>query len=337
MVMIHKEDKYMALVNCPECKHEVSDLAQSCPHCGAPVIKSSPIAPPKPKIDALGSFLLWANKHPIKALLLAVFIILVLVSTCNNSQKTTSSNVANEVVSEQKETTTQQDFSKMTTPEHLAIVKNVFSAAIYKDPDQQLAEAKKHAAAIDPKEPEYKEAQDLINAKEESINADKQKREAERKQALSKLRLSKDEVRGITWYRHKNSPAYVNSRSDLHLYFGKKDDMVTPLRLVIEYVAEDWLFIKEFIIKADDQTFSIPAGYSMMERDNGYGGIWEWYDQEVTKDDLAMVSAVIASQKAVIRYNGNQYYRDRTITQKEKQALKEILDAYEKVKGTSNN
>ena len=27
----------MALINCPECKKEISDKAQSCPYCGCPV------------------------------------------------------------------------------------------------------------------------------------------------------------------------------------------------------------------------------------------------------------------------------------------------------------
>lgn len=29
----------MALINCPECSHQVSELAPSCPNCGAPIAK----------------------------------------------------------------------------------------------------------------------------------------------------------------------------------------------------------------------------------------------------------------------------------------------------------
>ena len=29
----------MALINCPECEHEVSSKAQNCPHCGAPILQ----------------------------------------------------------------------------------------------------------------------------------------------------------------------------------------------------------------------------------------------------------------------------------------------------------
>jgi len=30
----------MALINCPECKTEISDKAKSCPHCGNPLNQS---------------------------------------------------------------------------------------------------------------------------------------------------------------------------------------------------------------------------------------------------------------------------------------------------------
>ena len=30
----------MALINCPECKKEVSDQSSSCPHCGYPISRS---------------------------------------------------------------------------------------------------------------------------------------------------------------------------------------------------------------------------------------------------------------------------------------------------------
>jgi len=37
----------MALINCPECKKEISDRATSCPHCGCPIIdkQSIPVIP----------------------------------------------------------------------------------------------------------------------------------------------------------------------------------------------------------------------------------------------------------------------------------------------------
>lgn len=74
----------MALVQCPECKQEISDQAVSCPHCGAPrvvttapgpqVVSSPPAAQRRPGsgpwlvvvivVLALGAFLLYRMNRP---------------------------------------------------------------------------------------------------------------------------------------------------------------------------------------------------------------------------------------------------------------------------------
>jgi predicted amidophosphoribosyltransferase len=33
----------VALINCPECKKEVSDKASSCPNCGHPIARNPPV------------------------------------------------------------------------------------------------------------------------------------------------------------------------------------------------------------------------------------------------------------------------------------------------------
>lgn len=36
----------MAMIDCPECNKQLSDLAKSCPHCGAPAIKKKAVKKP---------------------------------------------------------------------------------------------------------------------------------------------------------------------------------------------------------------------------------------------------------------------------------------------------
>src|SRR5262249_39106348 len=46
----------MALIQCPECAHELSDQAASCPHWGYPIQKAKgppPATPGLPELDAL--------------------------------------------------------------------------------------------------------------------------------------------------------------------------------------------------------------------------------------------------------------------------------------------
>jgi predicted amidophosphoribosyltransferase len=40
----------MALINCPECNKEISDMAESCPHCGFPIAKKAPLKPALPSM-----------------------------------------------------------------------------------------------------------------------------------------------------------------------------------------------------------------------------------------------------------------------------------------------
>ena len=64
----------MALVQCPECKREISDQATSCPQCGAPIKVSSPPAPASGSSGGAGST--WTTKRKIPTPVLAVFVLL---------------------------------------------------------------------------------------------------------------------------------------------------------------------------------------------------------------------------------------------------------------------
>ena len=41
----------MALIECPECKKEISDKAKECPHCGYPIVKKEEKKKEEPKKD----------------------------------------------------------------------------------------------------------------------------------------------------------------------------------------------------------------------------------------------------------------------------------------------
>jgi hypothetical protein len=168
---------------------------------------------------------------------------------------------------------------------------------------------------------------------EREAQAAKEKAERERlANATKKLRTSHDDVRDITWYYDKGTPYYSDVNS-FHMYMGKSSG--TPwLRFRIQYAADDWLFIEKYIIKTDNNSYTISAPYGEVERDNGYGGIWEWYDVALTDNLYKIVKDVISSKSVKIRHEGSQYYKDRTISAKEKQGLQNILDAYEALGGT---
>lgn len=146
---------------------------------------------------------------------------------------------------------------------------------------------------------------------------------AEGKAALAKLRGRFDSFQDITWYKNPASPSYRNSNA-FYLYFGMSDGEKLPLRLVIQYFDNDWLFIQSARVNVDGEVFSLDL--SDWERDNN-SDIWEWSDEAL--DDRSLIEAIISSRSAVIRFDGRQYYDTRTISSSQKAALKSVLKAWD--------
>lgn len=201
-----------------------------------------------------------------------------------------------------------------------------------------LAKSQRVAAELNERYPDSAQAiraAEIVALVENGI-AEKEAAEAERiATATSKMRSDTDEVRDVTFYKDKSTPQYYDVNS-FHLYIGKKGNNVW-LRLRIQYTGDDWLFIEKYTIRADDQRFDIDADYFDIERDNGFGAVWEWYDGLVDKRMISIIQAIIDSEKTVLRYEGKQYYSDRTITATEKQALQNVLDAFVALGGDLNN
>ena len=191
------------------------------------------------------------------------------------------------------------------------------------------------------------EAKQLINTvekgiKEQELAAEKAKAEAEKNEkerlanATKKMNKKYDDVNEITWYRDKTSPAYVNYNG-FYSYIGQSEGSKPWLRLAIQYAADDWLFIERYIIKVDGKTYTISEdSYGEIKTDNGSGGIWEWLDRQVGTSEYEIIKAVANGKDVKIRFSGKDYHKDKTITQQQKSALKNVLDAYEALGGDAN-
>jgi hypothetical protein len=140
--------------------------------------------------------------------------------------------------------------------------------------------------------------------------------------AIQKMRKKEDKIQGITWFMDKSTPD-TNNRNNVHLYIGQKGTQVW-LRWKLQYASDSWLFVKGYIVAADDKRFERRARF---ERDH-YTTIWEWHDTTAGPSDLEIVQAIIAAKEVTIRYVGDKYYGDRKVSPQEKQALKNVLEAY---------
>ena len=99
--------------------------------------------------------------------------------------------------------------------------------------------------------------------------------------------------------------------------------------MLIQYTAYDWLFIEKYIINVDGLIYEItPNTYDEIKTDNRNGMIWEWIDREVGFSEYLLINAVSRGKNVKIRFVGKYYRRDMTITNQQKKALKNVLDAY---------
>lgn len=203
------------------------------------------------------------------------------------------------------------------------LAKNTFETLLNKHPSSN--EAKDAKTYIDRANLELKKLKELEASKREREEQEKKARIANATKRMSK---KYDELEGITWYTDSSTHAFHTS---FHLYFGQRKSDTPWLRLKIRYYADDWLFIDSFFVVADGQRFEKPL--AKFERDHGSGSIWEWYDENVSVSDMAMIKAIIRSKKATIRFTGNQYHKDHVITAQEKKSLQNVIDAFEALGG----
>jgi hypothetical protein len=150
---------------------------------------------------------------------------------------------------------------------------------------------------------------------------------------LNALRKTTDTVREVASYQHIDSQVYVNTRSDFYAYIVTSADVKPTLKLRIQYVANDWLFIRGYTIKADESAFTIKAdGIRDVERDNSGGKIWEWHDLPVGDRELEMIKVIIRADRVILRCEGDKYVKDRLLSDAEVRRLGTVLTAFQIMK-----
>lgn len=139
--------------------------------------------------------------------------------------------------------------------------------------------------------------------------------------------FKKDEFdpKGTTWISPKSRPKYVN-RNGMYCYFSTTEGELSPIRFQIQYYADDWLFIRKYQFSIDGNAYElIPDD---VETDHSGGKIWEWCDQAIRGDDMQIIKALAGAKSAKIKFVGRQYSEVKTITSKELESIKNVLDLY---------
>lgn len=138
--------------------------------------------------------------------------------------------------------------------------------------------------------------------------------------------VEEDRVSGITWYNPKSLPKYIDIRSYIIPYIGSQNNS-TWIVTRYNYTADSWIFWETLTIMVDGKKYYKNIGYSNVVRDNDTE-IWEYYDEVADDDDVAMLRAIADSSETIIRFEGDNYYDDLTVTNKDKETINDVLALY---------
>lgn len=153
------------------------------------------------------------------------------------------------------------------------------------------------------------------------------------KELLPFFNKKKDEFdpKGVTWIKPKSAPKYTN-RNGIFLYFNSTENKLGPLRLRLQYYADDWLFFNKVQFSVDGKAFEyIPSN---TETDHADGMIWEWFDEGIGHTEKDLIEALANAKSAKMKLIGRQYYDIKDISKSQLTDIKRSLDLYRAMGGS---
>ncbi|MBR5479929.1 MAG: hypothetical protein IKU84_07090 [Clostridia bacterium] len=196
---------------------------------------------------------------------------------------------------------------------------------IKKDYEKLSLEYKKYVTNYDSVFlPAYNKFSDL---KKEADRLAKIERENTIKNGLAKMRSKTDEVQNITWYLTKAQPVYINSRSYILPYIGKKGNSY-DFRVKFVYTGDNWVFFENLIFNIDGVQKTKSFNYFSLTRDNAHGDVWEYADELFDSENVSLLTSIANSKKTIVRFRGDSKQYDLTISEADKQAIREVLNIY---------
>ncbi|WP_139327859.1 hypothetical protein [Rhodobacter aestuarii] len=174
-------------------------------------------------------------------------------------------------------------------------------------------------ARINPENPTYKERAARY---EQAIAAEREQLAKTARQLKSRLVRTTAEFDGSSWARHPSSPRYQDIRNYVTLYLLETASGQQTMELFFNYTSRNgWLFVESASINIDGETSQIPAGQWLRDNDTE---IWEFAG---IRGPIAETLArkIAESKRAVVRFNGQQFYDDYVVSDADKRIMREML------------
>ena len=164
---------------------------------------------------------------------------------------------------------------------------------------------------------------------EKAAEAERVQKKKEDLERLAKnFKQHKDEFSNKTWIFPKDKPKYRN-RNATYCYFMKQSNEVQNFRFVFQYVASDWLFIKDLIFNIDGKIYE----YRRLDFNTDCGGeqIWEWCDLQLS--DVNLIRALEKAKSIKIKMNGDKYYNVRMLKASTISSIQNTIKYYKALGG----
>ena len=163
-----------------------------------------------------------------------------------------------------------------------------------------------------------------IRAKNDAI-AEKERKS--RMPNATKMMRSIDEG-NHTMYVDKSSPKF-DSKETFHAYYTKDKAGNLELYLRVKYIATSWLDIDSYLVTVDQLDYEFTGDVVKLETKGKKKYKQETIDELIdTPEELEILNAIANGSDVKAVYVGKSTYKERFLTDEQKLALRNVLDAY---------
>jgi hypothetical protein len=200
---------------------------------------------------------------------------------------------------------------------------NAYVAPIPASRAQQNLTAYLALARINPDVQRYRER---IQRYEGAIEAEQEQLERTARQLEGRLIRTVADFDGSSWARHPSSPRFQDIRDYVTLYLIETASGRQSLELFINYTSRDgWLFVENASINIDGETTRLPVPRWFRDNDTE---VWE-FGSITGPSALSIARQIAEADRAVIRFNGQQFYDDYVVSGTDKRVIREMLAMWE--------
>lgn len=153
--------------------------------------------------------------------------------------------------------------------------------------------------------------------------------------SLKGMWKQEDKVRGVTFYYPSNIPHgseywYYDQRSFVLPYLCRDGNKMS-MWLIYCYTGSSWVFFEDITVVADGERFTDSFNYFDVDRNTSGSKVCEDAETSVGHNGYyyKMLRAMSEADEVIVRFEGDDHYRDITISRADKNAIKSMLNAFD--------